>query len=239
MCALKPKIIICINEADCVLCEVRARAEGKVKGRAWLILNFAYWHSRIPIVNVCAYVVQMTVDVKSVTKTLRKCAVCLKYSVLSAGLGMDKNSRIWSLEKITERMRRKWSIQRSFRNILAYYKPVLLNAVLIVSKRFFRNTLTIFRLCITFQKFLGSVHTTPPLRQAHKMDLLAAVYISFIVIKTMKIIRNNEWIMFWKVITHFKVPSWNNVGDTEKYTEILNQIGRRHCWDMNQTLHKY
>jgi hypothetical protein len=73
------------------------------------------------------------------------------------------------------------------------------------------------------------------------MDLLAAVYIQFIVIKDMKMIRNNTWIIFWKVgeITHFKVPSWNNPGDTEKYKESLGQNDRRHCWDMNQTLHKY
>jgi len=101
------------------------------------------------------------------------------------------DSRIRSLEKMGERMRKKWSILQSFRNILPYYKPVLLNAVLIVNTRFFRNTLTIFRLCITFQKMLGSVHATPTLRPAHKMDLLAAVYISFIVMKDVKIIRNN------------------------------------------------
>ena len=141
--------------------ELRLKKPLSFERRAWLILNVAYWHFRTPLVNVRAYDVSMTVEDKSVTKILRKCAVYLKYSVFSAGWGMGKDSRVWSLEKMTERTRKKWSIRPSFRNILAYYNPVLLNAVLIVSTKLFRNTLTIFRLCITFQKVLGSVHTTP------------------------------------------------------------------------------
>jgi hypothetical protein len=50
-----------------------------------MILNVAYRHFRMPIVNVRTYVFSMTVDVKSVTPTLRNYTVCLKYSVISAG----------------------------------------------------------------------------------------------------------------------------------------------------------
>ena len=40
MHVLRPKAIICINEAECVLCEVRAQAEERVKLRASNMIDF-------------------------------------------------------------------------------------------------------------------------------------------------------------------------------------------------------